>query len=98
MQGILHNIDKTKSIAEHIPIILKYQQTGLFDRAKALEVYKAFNLTHADYNILMNETAVATNSLIQIDSAPNEIIVENLKRQALWTVGVEYLKNIGIKI
>jgi hypothetical protein len=96
MQEILQNIDKTKSIAEHILIILKYQQTGLFDRAKALEVYKSFNLIHSDYNILMNETAAATNSRIQIDSATDEIIVENLKRQAVWSVGADYLKNIGI--
>lgn len=98
MQEIFQNIDKTKSIAEHISIILKYQQTGVFDRSKALEVYKSFNLTHADYNILMNETAAATNSLIQIDSVPDEIVVENLKRQTLWTVGADYLKNIGITL
>ena len=98
MREIFQNIDKTKSMAEHILIILKYQQTGLFDRAKALEVYKSFNLTHEDYNIFMNETAAATNSLIQIDSATDEIIVENLKRQALWAVGADYLKNIGIPL
>ena len=44
MQELLRNIDKTKSITEHISIILKYQQTGIFDRAKAIEVYKSFNL------------------------------------------------------
>ena len=98
MQEIFQNIDKTKSIAEHIAIILKYQQTGLFDRAKALEVYKSFNLTHEDYNIFMNETAAATNSLILIGSATDEIIVENLKRQALWAVGADYLKNNGIPL
>ena len=98
MQEIFQNIDKTKSIAEHISIILKYQQTGLFDRAKALEVYKSFNLIHSDYNIFMNETAAATNSLILIDSATDEIIVENLTRQALWAVGADYLKNIGIPL
>lgn len=97
MQEIFQNIDKTKSIGEHISIILKYQQTRMFDRAKALEVYKSFNLTHTDYNILMNETAVATNTLIQIDSVPNAIIIENLKQQALWAVGEEFLNNIGIK-
>lgn len=93
MQELLRNIDKTKSITEHISIILKYQQTGIFDRAKAIEVYKSFNLTHTDYNILMNETAVATNSRIQIDSAPNSVIIGNLKQQALWALGAEYLEN-----
>lgn len=98
MKAIFQNIDKTKSIVEHISIILKYKQTGLFDRVKALEVYKSFNITHEDYNIFMNETAAATNSLIQIDSVTDEIIVENLKRQALWAVGEEYLEHIGIKV
>ena len=46
----------------------------------------------------MNATAVATNSGIQIDSASDQILVDNLKRQALWAVGEEFLKGIGIII
>ena len=98
MQEIFQNIEKTKSIAEHISIILKYQHTGLFDRSKAIEVYKSFNLAHADYNIIMNTTTVVTNSLIQIDSATDEIIVENLKKQALWATSEECLRKLGINL
>ena len=46
----------------------------------------------------MNATAVATNSGIQIDSASDQILVDNLKRQALWAAGEEFLKGIGIII
>ena len=46
----------------------------------------------------MNATAVATNSGIQIDSASDQILVDNLKRQALWAVGEEFLKGMGIII
>lgn len=91
MQNSFQTAEKTKSVAEHISIIRDYQQTGLFDRPKALEIYKKFNLENADYCVLMNTTAAATNSSIQIDSASDKIIVENLKRQALWVVGEEPL-------
>ena len=46
----------------------------------------------------MNATAAATNSSIQIDSASDQILVDNLKRQALWAVGEEFLKGMGIII
>ena len=98
MQNPFQTVEKAKSIAEHISIIRNYQQMGLFDRAKALEVYKKFNFQHADYCAFMNTTAVATNSSIQIDSASDQILVENLKRQALWAVGEESLARMGITI
>lgn len=97
MQDILQTIERQKAIAEHISIILNYQYTNLLDREKAIEIYKKFNLTHADYNIMMNTEAAVTNSLIQIDSATDEVIVDNLKKQALWAMGEEYLINLGIK-
>ena len=46
----------------------------------------------------MNTTAAATNSSIQIDSASDKILVENLKSQALWAVGKESLLSMGIII
>lgn len=98
MQKLLQNIEKAKSIAEHISIILIYQNTGFLDRSKAIEVYKSFNLAHSDFNILMNITAVTTNTLIQIDSATDEIIIENLKKQILWTTSEDFLKSKGISI
>ena len=46
----------------------------------------------------MNTTGTVTNSLIQIDSAPDDVVVENLKKQVLWAMGEEYLRNSGVKI
>ena len=98
MQNPFQTVEKAKSIAEHISIIRDYQQTGLFDRAKALEVYKKFNFEHADYCTFMNTTALATNSRIQIDSSSDKTLMENLKKQALWAVGEESLVSMGIII
>ena len=95
MQNPFQTVEKAKSIAEHISIIREYQQMGLLDRTKALEIYKKFNFEHEDYCTLMNATAVATNSSIQIDSASDQILVDNLKRQALWAVGEESLIEMG---
>lgn len=96
MQNPFQTGEKTKSIAEHISIIREYQQRGLLDRTNALKIYKKFNFEHEDYCTLMNATAAATNSNIQIDSAGDQILVDNLKRQALWAVGEEFLKGMGI--
>ena len=74
MHSPFQTVEKAKSIAEHISIIRDYQQTGLFDRPKALEIYKKFNLENADYCVLMNATAAATNSSIQIDSAGDKFL------------------------
>lgn len=98
MQNPFQTVEKAKSIAEHISIIRDYQQMGLFDRAKALEVYKKFNLENADYCVLMNTAAAATNSSIQIDSSDNKNLVDNLTSQALWAVGKETLASMGIII
>ena len=95
MQNPFQTVEKAKSIAEHISIIREYQQRGLLDRTKALEIYKKFNFEHEDYCTLMNATAAATNSSIQIDSASDQILVDNLKRQALWAVGEESLIEMG---
>lgn len=95
MQNPFQTVEKTKSITEHISIIREYQQSGLLDRTKALEIYKKFNFEHEDYCTLMNTTAAATNSSIQIDSASDQILVDNLKRQALWAVGEESLIEMG---
>lgn len=98
MQNPFQAVEKAKSIAEHVSIIRDYQQTGLFNRIKALKVYKKFNREHADYCVLMNTRAAATNSSIQIDSASDKSLVENLKGQALWAVGKESLLSMGITI
>ena len=98
MQNPFQAVEKTKSIAEHISVIREYQQRGLLDRTEAIEIYKKFNFEHEDYCTLMNATAAATNSSIQIDSAGDQILVANLKRQALWAVGEEFLKGMGIII
>ena len=74
MQNPFQTGEKTKSIAEHIPIIHEYQQRGLLNRTKALEIYKKFNFEHEDYCTLMNATAAATNSSIQIDSAGDKFL------------------------
>lgn len=95
MQNPFQTVEKAKSIAEHISLIREYQQSGLLDRTKALEIYKKFNFEHEDYCTLMNATAVATNFGIQIDSASDQILVDNLKRQALWAVGEESLIEMG---
>lgn len=95
MQNPFQTVEKAKSIAEHISLIREYQQSGLLDRTKALEIYKKFNFEHEDYCTLMNATAAATNSCIQIDSASDQILVDNLKRQALWAVGEESLIEMG---
>lgn len=81
MRNPFQTVEKAKSIAEHVSIIHDYQQTGLFDRPKALEVYKKFNFEHADYCVLMNTAAAATNSSIQIDSSDNKNLVDNLITQ-----------------
>lgn len=98
MQNPFQTVEKAKSITEHISIIREYQQSGLLDRTKALEIYKKFNFEHEDYCTLMNATAAATNSSIQIDSAGDQILVANLKRQALWAVGEESLIEMGVII
>ncbi|MBO5606519.1 MAG: hypothetical protein J5930_01345 [Treponema sp.] len=98
MQNPFQTVEKAKSISEHISVIREYQQRGLLDRTKALEIYKKFNFEHDDYCILMNATAAATNSGIQIDSASNQILVDNLKRQALCAVGEESLIEMGVII
>jgi len=98
MQNPFQTVEKAKSVAEHVSIIRDYQQTGLFDRPKALEIYKKFNLENADYCVLMNTTAAVTNSSIQIDSSDNKILVDNLISQALWAVGKESLLSMGIII
>ena len=98
MQNPFQTVEKAKSITEHISLIREYQQSGLLDRTKALEIYKKFNFEHEDYCTLMNATAAATNSSIQIDSASDQILVDNLKRQALWAVGEESLIEMGVII
>ena len=98
MQNPFQTVEKAKSISEHISVIREYQQRGLLDRTEAIEIYKKFNFEHEDYCTLMNATAAATNSSIQIDSAGDQILVANLKRQALWAVGEEFLKGMGIII
>ena len=98
MHNPFQTVEKTKSIVEHVSIIRIYQQTGLLDKAKAIEVYRKFNYEHQDYYATMNATAIITNSRIQINSASDKSLVENLKRQALWAVGKESLLSMVIII
>ncbi len=90
------NLEKAKSVAEHISIIFEYQQKSFLNKDKALEIYKTFNLAHPDYYAAVTAKATATNSLSLIDFASDEIIIQNLKSQLLWAVGEEYMKNTGI--
>ena len=62
MQNPFQTVENAKSISEHISIIHDYQQTGLLDKAKAIEVYRKFNYEHQDYYAAMNTTAAATIS------------------------------------
>lgn len=96
MHNPFQTAEKTKSVAEHVSIIRIYQQTGLLDKAKATEVYRKFNYEHQDYYAAMNATAAATNSSIQIDSASDQILVDNLISQALWAGGKESLLSMGL--
>lgn len=98
MQNPFQTVEKAKSVAEHVSIIRIYQQTGLLDKAKAIEVYRKFNYEHQDYYAAMNTAAATTNSSIQIDSSDNKILVDNLISQALWAVGKEVLASVGIII
>jgi hypothetical protein len=98
MQNPFQTAEKAKSIAEHVSIIRIYQQTGLLDKAKAIEVYRKFNYKHQDYYAAMNATAIITNSRIQIDSSDNKNLVDNLISQALWAVGKEVLASMGVII
>lgn len=98
MQELLHNIENAKSIAEHISIILTYQNTGFLAKEKAIEIYKSFNYAHTDYTIIINTKSVITDTLIQIVSATDRTIIDNLRSQVLWATSEEYLKNIGITL
>lgn len=96
MQNPFQDIESKKSIAEHISIIREYQQTGSFDKEKAIKIYKAFNIEHADYYCTMTAEATISNKLTNIDYASNVDLIENLKLQAKWAVSEEYLKSLGI--
>ena len=98
MTNVFQTSEKAKSIAEHMSIILEYQNTGLFDRERATDIYKKFNAEHPDYNLALNVTAVASNTLTKIDYLPNNTLIYNLKLQAEWALGKEYLKSFGITV
>lgn len=89
---------KAKSIAEHISIIRQYQQIGIFNRDKAREICKKFNVENPEYSSVISAAAIATNNLTSIDTAPDNVLINNLILQASWTMGEEYLKSFGIQI
>lgn len=96
MDNFIGTIEKVKTIEEHISIIREYQQSGYLDRKKAVEKFKMFNQEHPDYTSITNAAFLASKNLIQIDYATDEIIVSNLKLQAVWIIGKEKLKSFGI--
>lgn len=97
MQNPFQDIKSKKSIAEHISIIREYQQTSSFDREKAIKIYKSFNLEHLEYNCTINAVTKIANNHITIDNAPDDVLIDNLKLQAKWAVGEDYLKSFGIR-
>lgn len=98
MQNPFKDIESTKTISEHISIIREYQQTGSFDREKAIKIYKTFNSNHFDYESAMTAKAKSINRLVNINYTSDEDLIENLKLQAKWAVGEEYLTSLGIKL
>lgn len=98
MTNVFQTSEKAKSIAEHITIILKYQQIGIFNRDRALEICKRFNVENPEYSSIISAAAIATNNLTSIDTAPDSVLINNLILQASWTMGEEYLKTIGITV
>lgn len=89
---------KAKSIAEHIYIIRQYQRTGIFNRDRAREICKKFNIENPEYNSVISAAAITTNNLTSIDTASDNVLINNLKLQAVWAMGEEYLKTIGITV
>ena len=98
MTNPFQDIGKAKSIAEHINIIRQYQQTDCFDRDRAREICKRFNIENPEYSSTISAVAIATNNLTSIDTAPDNILINNLILQASWTMGEEYLRTIGITV
>ena len=94
----LNAIDNQKTIAEHTAIILTYQNTGILDKENAIKKYKDFNLMHQDYYAAMKIETCLTNTSINIEDAPSNVIINNLSAQLLWLAGEKYLKTMGIKI
>ncbi len=94
----LNAIDNKKTIAEHTAIILTYQNTGFLDKENAIKKYKDFNLMHQDYYAAMKIETCLTNTNINIEDAPSNVIINNLSAQLLWLAGEEYLKTMGIKL
>ncbi len=98
MTNLFQSVEKAKTIAEHINIILKYQQTGIFDRDRTREICKRFNIENPEYSSAISAVAITTNNLTSIDTASDNVLINNLKLQAIWTMGEEYLKTIGITV
>lgn len=59
MTNLFQSVEKAKTIAEHINIILKYQQTGIFDRDRAREICKRFNVENPEYSSAISAAAIA---------------------------------------
>ena len=98
MTNPFQNTGKAKSIAEHINIIRQYQQTDCFDRDRAREICKRFNVENPEYSSAISAVAIATNNLTSIDTAPDNVLINNLILQASSTMGEEYLRTIGITV
>ena len=88
MQNLFKDIDKDKIISEHHSIIQNYNKTGFLDRENAINKYIDFNRKYPEYNSKKEIVATVTNSSIKIDFATNDVIVDNLKAQLSWLVGV----------
>lgn len=88
MQNLFKDIDKDKIIIEHHSIIQNYNKTGFLDRENAINKYIDFNRKYTEYNSKKEIVAAVTNSSIKIDFATNDVIIDNLKAQLSWLVGV----------
>ena len=53
---------------------------------------------HPDYYATMRLETYLTNTNMNIEDAPSDVIINNLSAQLLWLTGEEYLKAMGIKI
>ena len=91
------NAKDVKTAAEHTAIIQKFRATGYLneqDRQDALDKYRQFNFDHPDYSAMMSVTAIASNNLVNMDSAEDSVIVGNLNAQLAYLCGKNLLNDV----
>ena len=83
--------DDKQTAIEHEYIILHYVQTGYLDRTDAIKKFKKFNDSHPEYALPMQAGAKASGSAIQIELAPDNVIIGNLNQQLFYLAGKNLL-------